>query len=212
MVKCSNYQIHFQEAENFRQRNEIGLESVNMWNAIVPKGSYFSRGQRGSWLAAACLVALLSLGFGSGNAFGQDPQDAPPPPPQAGQQPDQQSGPGMGRGMGRRPMESVDDQIQHLSKKLKLSDDQQAKLKPILEDQNKQMEQIHNDTSLSREDRFGKMQALRQSSDTQIKSVLNEEQQKGFDKMREEQRDRMKQWRKGGDTPPPPPSNPDNQQ
>ncbi len=108
--------------------------------------------------------------------------------------------------MGHRPMESVDDQIKHLSKKLNLSDDQQAKLKPILEDQRKQMEAIHGDSSLSREDRFGKMQALRQSSDAQIKSVLNEEQQKNFDKMRAEQQERMKQWRRGGDNAPPPPS------
>lgn len=184
-----------------------------MRNSIVSKGTYYSRSARQSLVAAAFLVVLLSLGFGAGNAFGQDAQDAPPPPPpqQSGQQPDQQSGPGMGRGMGHRPTMSVDDQIQHLTRKLKLSDDEQAKLKPILEQQNKQMEQIHNDSSLSREERFSKMQDLRQSSDTQIKSVLNEEQQKSFDKMREEQRDRMKHWRREGDTPPPPPSNPDNQ-
>jgi protein CpxP len=76
-------------------------------------------------------------------------------------------------------------------------------LKPILEDQRKQMEQIHNDSSLSREDRFSKMQQLRQSSDTQIKSVLNEDQQKNFDKMREEQHGRMNRWRKGGGNAPP---------
>ena len=180
-----------------------------MRNSMVLKGTYYSRRARQS-LVAAFVVVLLSLGFGAGNAFGQDAQDAPPPQ-QSGQQPEQQSGPGMGRRMGHRPMMSVDDQIQHLTKKLKLSDDQQAKLKPILEQQNKQMEQIHNDSSLSREERFSKMQGLRQSSDTQIKSVLNEEQQKSFDKMREEQRDRMKHWRREGDTPPPPPGNPDNQ-
>ena len=123
----------------------------------------------------------------------------------------QQPGPGMGRGMGRRPMESVDDQIKHLSKKLNLTGDQQAKLKPILEDQRKQMEQIHNDSSLSREDRFSKMQALRQSSDTQIKSVLTEEQQKNFDKMRAEQQDRMKQWRRGGENAPPAGASPESQ-
>jgi protein CpxP len=190
-----------------------------MWNSIVPKGS-LGRSGRGSLAAAAtiALAAVLSFGFGAGNAFGQDAQDAPPPPQQSGQQPDQQSGQGqgMGRGkgmgMGHRQMESVDDQIQSLNKKLKLSDDQQAKLKPILEDQRKQMEAMHNDSSLSREDRFSKMQDLRQSSDTQIKSVLNEDQQKNFDKMRAEQRDRMKQWRGGGNVPPPPPpgSVPDN--
>jgi Spy/CpxP family protein refolding chaperone len=131
----------------------------------------------------------------------QDTQDAPPSPP-AGQQ----TGQGMGRGMGRRSMESVDDQIKHLSKKLNLTDDQQAKLKPVFEDQRKQMAAIHNDSSLSREDRFSKMQALRQSSDGQIKSLLNEEQQKSFDKMRAEQQERMKQWRRGGDNAPPPPA------
>ncbi len=99
--------------------------------------------------------------------------------------------------MGHRHMPTVDDQLKHLTKKLNLSDDQQAKLKPILEDQRKQMDGIRNDSSLSREDRFSKMQEIRQSSDTQIKSVLNDDQQKNFDKMREEQANRMKRWHKG---------------
>ena len=178
-----------------------------MCNSTVLKGSYFERGKRRSFFAAAVLAALLSFGFATGNAFGQDEQ-APPPAPPSGQQSDQ----GMGRHMGGRPMPSVDDQIKHLSKKLKLSDDQQAKLKPILEDQRKQMDQIRSDSSLSREDRFGKMKDLRQSSDTQIKSVLNEEQQKNFDKMRAEQQDQMKQWRKGGENAPPAGASPDPQQ
>jgi Spy/CpxP family protein refolding chaperone len=103
----------------------------------------------------------------------------------------------MGERMGHRPMmPSVDDQIKHLTQKLSLTDDQQTKLKPILEDQRKQMEQIHNDSSLSREDRFSKMQQVRASSDTQIKAVLNDDQQKKFDKMREEQRSHMR-WGQG---------------
>ncbi len=175
-----------------------------MQNSIIPKRSCSGPGERRSWLATTFLAVLLSLGFGVVNAYGQDAQDAPPTPAQ-------QPGPGMGRGMGRRPMESVDDQIKHLSKKLNLTDDQQAKLKPILEDQRKQIEQIHGDSSLSREDRFSKMQALRQSSDTQIKSVLTEEQQKSFDKMRAEQQDRMKQWRRGGENAPPAGASPDSQ-
>ncbi len=161
--------------------------------------------KRSSWLTTAFLAGLLSLGLSAGSAFAQDTQDAPPPP--QGQQTGQGTGRGMGQGhgMGHGPMGSVDDQIKHLSKKLNLTDDQQAKLKPILEDQRKQMEAIHSDSSLSREDRFSKMQALRQSSDAQIKGVLNEEQQKNFDKMRAEQQERMKQWRKGGDNNSPAP-------
>jgi periplasmic protein CpxP/Spy len=179
-----------------------------MWNSIVPKKFRFSPGKHGSVVMTALLAALLGLGFGAGNAFSQDQPEAPPPA--SGQQSDQATG--MGRHMGHRHMPTVDDQIKHLTKKLNLSDDQQAKLKPILEDQRKQMEQIRNDSSLSREDRFSKMQELRQNSDTQVKSVLNDDQQKSFDNMRQEQRDRMNRWRKGGGNAPPAGGAPDSQQ
>ena len=166
-------------------------------SSVIPHESF---GKGKSLVATAFLVALLSLGVA---AFGQDDQNAPPPPPRSDQPSGQPSESGMGRQMGHRQMPSVDDQVKHLSKKLSLSDDQQAKLKPILEDQRKQMETIHSDSSLSREDRFSKMQELRKSSDDQIKSVLNPDQQKNFDKMRDEQHERMKNWRKGGDNAPP---------
>ena len=176
-----------------------------MLNSIFPRGSSFGRRGSKPLMATAFLVALLSLCFGT--AFGQDQDQAAPPPPSG-----QQSGQEMGHRMGHGPMmPSVDDQVKHLTKKLNLSDDQQAKLKPILEDQHKQLQAIHNDSSLSREDRFSKMQALRQSSDTQIKSILNEDQQKNFDKMREEQQGRMGKW-KGGDNAPPSTAAPNNQQ
>jgi protein CpxP len=164
-------------------------------NSTIPHERFYRRGVRTSWLMATALLAL-SLGLTSA-AFGQDEQAAPPPP-QNGQQSEQ----GMGRHMGGRSMPSVDDQVKHLSKKLNLSADQQAKLKPILEDQRTQMEAIHNDSSLSREDRFSKMQSLRENSDTQIKSLLNDDQQKNFDKMREEQKSRMGRWRRGGENAP----------
>ena len=167
-------------------------------NSLIPHEK--SRGRkRTSLFACTVLAAMLSLGVAG---FAQDDQNAPPPPP-----PDQQSGQasgGMGGHMGgRRMMPTVDDQLKHLTKKLNLSADQQTKLKPILEDQRKQMDAIHNDSSLSREDRFSKMQTIRQSSDTEIKGVLNEDQQKSFDKMREEQHDRMGKGRKGGPSAPP---------
>ena len=109
------------------------------------------------------------------------------------------SGQEMGHHMGgHHGMPSADDQLKHLSKKLNLSDDQQAKLKPILEDQHKQMQQLWNDSSTSRQDRFSKMRELRESGDDQIKSVLNDDQQKKFDEMREEQRSHMRHRMRGG--------------
>jgi protein CpxP len=175
-----------------------------MLNSTFPQGSFLGRR---TVVATAFLVALISLYMVPGTAFGQDQQAPPPPPAQSGQQ----SEPGISHHMGRRQMPSVNDQLKHLSSRLSLTDDQQAKLKPILEDQRKQLEQTHNDSSLSREDRFSKMQQLRQNSDSQIKSVLNEDQQKNFDKMREEQRGRMNKWRKEGDNAPPP-GGPDSRQ
>ena len=93
----------------------------------------------------------------------------------------------------------MDEQRKHLTTKWRRSDEQQTKRKPILEDQRKQIGQLREDSSMSRQDKFSKMQEIRQNSDTQIKSVLNEDQQKNFDKMRAEQQDRMKQWHRGGD-------------
>jgi periplasmic protein CpxP/Spy len=171
-----------------------------MRNSSEPKKSCFGRSERNPLMATILLAALFSVGFAANNAFSQDAQPAPPA------QSDQQPGPGMGGHMGHRQMPSVDDQLKHMTKKLKLTDDQQTKLKPILEDQRKQMDQLRADTSMSRQDKFGKMQEIRQSSDTQIKSVLNDDQQKSFDKMRAEQQDRMKQWHQEGNNAPLPAS------
>jgi len=153
-----------------------------MQNTIILRRSLAGRA---FVLLIATMLAGLCLGLGT--ALAQDNQEQPPQGPPSG----------MGAHMGHRPMmPSVDDQLKHLTQKLNLTDEQQAKIKPILEDQRKQMEQIHNDSSLSREDRFSKMQQLRTSGDTQIKAVLNEDQQKKFDKMREEQRSHMR-WGQG---------------
>ena len=42
-----------------------------------------------------------------------------------------------------------ENRLKMLTEKLNLTEDQQAKLKPIIEDQSKQMKAIHDDTSLA---------------------------------------------------------------
>jgi periplasmic protein CpxP/Spy len=168
----------------FAIKFEFGNGDDPVKNTIILRGSLAGR-------AFVLLIAtiLAGLGLGLGTAIAQDNQEQSPQGPP----------PGMGEHMGHRPMmPSVDDQLKHMTEKLNLTDDQQAKIKPILESQRKQMEQIHNDSSLSREDRFSKMQQLRTSGDTQIKAALNDDQQKKFDKMRDEQRSHM-HW--GGQGP-----------
>jgi periplasmic protein CpxP/Spy len=88
-------------------------------------------------------------------------------------------------------MPSVDDQLKRMSKQLKLSDDQQAKVKPILEEQRNQMQQLRSDSSLSQDEKMGKMRELRQQSSSQIKALLNDQQQKKFDEV---QKKRQEKW------------------
>jgi protein CpxP len=147
--------------------------------------------------STSLVLAILALGLGLGAALGQDAQSS-----QDQSQPSQESAQPMGAHMHGRggSMNDPNNQLKHLSKRLNLSDDQQTKIKPILEDEHKQMQQLWSDNSLSRQDRFSKMRGIRENSDAEIKKVLNEDQQKNFDKMREEQRSRMRE-RSGGNQP-----------
>jgi Spy/CpxP family protein refolding chaperone len=98
---------------------------------------------------------------------------------------------------GGRQMPTVDDQLQKLTKALTLTDDQQTKIKPILESQRTQMEAIRNDTSGNRRENFAKMRDVHEKSVTQVKTVLNDDQKKKYDElqeqMKQEGRDRMRQ-------------------
>ena len=105
-----------------------------------------------------------------------------------------------GRRFGRRAMPSVDDQVKRMSKQLKLNDDQQAKLRPILEDQRKQMEGIRNDSSMSRDDKFSKMREVHEQATSQIKALLNEDQQKKFEELQKKRQERWESRHGGGET------------
>lgn len=83
-----------------------------------------------------------------------------------------------------------EDQLARMTKQLKLTDDQQTKIKPILEEQHSKMMDLRQDTSMSREDRFAKFREIRQESMDKIKPILNPDQQKKWDKMQERRRER----------------------
>jgi len=79
-------------------------------------------------------------------------------------------------------------QAARLSKRLGLSDDQVAQIKPILADRFQQMQNLRADTSLGQQDRHAKVQALMQDSNTRIEAVLNDTQKQQFEKMQAERR------------------------
>ena len=143
-----------------------------------------------------CFVALmLACLFGvATSAIAQDNGGNEPQASQGGEQGE--------HGYGRRHFDPT-QRTQMLTKQLKLTSDQQAKVLDILKSQQSQMEQLHSDSSASQDDRRSKMMDIRKSSDTQIRALLDPKQQKKFDQMLS----RQQQWQGHHDAPPPPGAN-----
>ncbi len=127
------------------------------------------------------IVLLLAVSLLTVGALAQQ---TPPPP-----------------GGGRGPM-SVDDQVKGLTDRLGLSDDQQAKIKPILEDTRSQMQKIRQDDSLSQEDKMAKGRSLREATNGKIRDLLTDNQKKKFDDMQKEMQERQRQRQQQGGEPP----------
>ncbi len=106
-----------------------------------------------------------------------------------------------GGGQGRHHgMPSVDEQLQHLTKRLNLTADQQAKIKPILEDQHTQIASLKQDTSMSRPDRRAKFEQIREDSHQKIRDVLNDDQRAKFDQMQAWRKEHMSKRGSQSDT------------
>jgi periplasmic protein CpxP/Spy len=59
---------------------------------------------------------------------------------------------------------------------LNLTDEQKAKLQPIIQDENRQMEALRNDTSMTQEQKIAKANEVRQNASPKIKAILTPEQ------------------------------------
>jgi Spy/CpxP family protein refolding chaperone len=113
-------------------------------------------------LLAACLFAMAAVAQQN-------------PPAQAnGDHKHGQMGPGMG---------NVDDHVKELTTKLNLSNDQQAKVKSILEDTHQQMDTLAKDQSISKDDKHAKMKELHESVHSKVRDVLTDDQKPKFDAM-----------------------------
>src|ERR1700726_1054617 len=125
------------------------------------------------------IVVFLAAGL----TFAQPSQESQAPTP------DKHSGMHQG--------ESADQHLQMLSEKLNLTDDQKAKLKPLLQDQMQQMKAVREDSSLSQEQQRAKMKSIHESLHDQINAVLTPEQQAKFKQMRQEQMQKHKGMEEG---------------
>ena len=84
---------------------------------------------------------------------------------------------------GKRNMPSVQERLDKMSEELKLTDDQKPKVKTVLEDSDKKMQEIRRDSSLSREDRMAKMQPIMEEQDKKMKEILTADQYKKYEEM-----------------------------
>jgi periplasmic protein CpxP/Spy len=109
-------------------------------------------------LFALAILAMVLLGIKVASSA---------PFPQAGQQQGWHRGPGMG----------PEQELGWLSDKLKLTEDQKSKIKPILEEEHKQMSALREETSLSREEKQAKFKQIHASAYDQINPILTEQQQ-----------------------------------
>ena len=127
-------------------------------------------------------LSMAAMLIFSAAAFAATTQDA-----QSSQQPSNQEGArhghGAGEGHGRGMMMTPDAMLDHMSTELNLSDDQKTKIKPILEQQSKQMQDLRQSTSTSDQDRRAKMKEIHENTMSQIRPILTADQQKKLDEM-----------------------------
>ena len=82
------------------------------------------------------------------------------------------------------------DRMARLVEELKLTKEQQDKIKPLFEEQTKKTRELRDDTSLSQEDRREKGRKMREEIDAKITKVLTTEQQEKYKKLQEQRRPR----------------------
>jgi protein CpxP len=106
--------------------------------------------------------------------------------PLVAQGPPPDAGAGMrGQHMRKNRGPQPEKRLQHLTRRLNLTQDQQTRLRPILEEEAKQVRTIRHDDSLTRGQMRAKIQELHQNTFTQIEGVLTPEQQKLHQELRE---------------------------
>ena len=112
-------------------------------------------------------ATMACLLLGAMAVFAQEP----PAPPQGG------------GGWQRGQMPTAEQRLQHMTQALNLTDDQQAKIKPILENETTEMQSLRSDTSLSQENRMAKMKQIHENTKSQINPILTPDQQKQYAEM-----------------------------
>ena len=138
------------------------------------------------------LCSLVLTGFlATGVMLAQEAGSAP------AQNAPQTEGGGMGHHGGGHMMDP-DQRLAHMTKRYNLTADQQSQIKPILQDEQQQMESMHSDTTTPREDKRAKMMSVHEASTQKIEAVLNDQQKQKFEADQQKMQQRRSEHMQGG--------------
>jgi periplasmic protein CpxP/Spy len=90
---------------------------------------------------------------------------------------------------------------------LNLTEDQKAKLRPIIMEENQQMEALRNDTTLTQEQKIAKANQIRADASPKIKAILTPEQIQKLTELQERARQQQPQGSQSAPPPSAPPAN-----
>jgi periplasmic protein CpxP/Spy len=82
--------------------------------------------------------------------------------------------------------QSVTERLESMSKALNLTPEQKEKIRPLLEEQDKQMSKLRSNTSLTPEQKRDKGMAMHKEIHDKIVAILTPEQKEGMDRMRQQ--------------------------
>jgi hypothetical protein len=94
--------------------------------------------------------------------------------------------------LSRAPGQYFSLKLQNLSDKLALSDDQQAKIRPILEQESGELSPLWNNPAISRKDKLDTFEKVVRASDEKMKPVLSQPQREKLQEIRKQQKDQLK--------------------
>jgi Spy/CpxP family protein refolding chaperone len=93
------------------------------------------------------------------------------------------------------PLPQADRVMQMMTAKLGLSQDQQAKIAPVIADRQQQVRALMADTSSRPFQKQRKAKQIKQDSDAKINAVLTPDQQKKYAALEEQMKEEMKERR-----------------
>jgi periplasmic protein CpxP/Spy len=91
-------------------------------------------------------------------------------------------------------MPSAEDVVKKMTDKLSLSEDQAAKITPIVQDRQDKLKAIKADTSASKQDKEHQAKTVFSDSDAQIKAILTPAQQQKYVAMKQQMHAQAKKY------------------